>query len=362
MTITIMTNLRDLIMKILNRSKKRELLITVDLSEATIDEDLLVQNAVILGSESTNANGKVYRRYTEKCMAAAIPIFEGAPAFTDHPAKNKERDHRSVRDMYGTYRHVRIEEGKLRGDLQIFDHTLGQHVAAIIRKNPAAVGNSIRTAGRVRMESGVQIVEEIFPRDKWGIKASVDLVNDPATTSSLFESQQFSKESDMDLKDVTLTELREACPSLVTRLIAEGKSTQDDELKALKEQVETLTKEKTSLTEEVTTLKQAEAVHAIGITVSKALSESKLPEAKVTDVFRNSLLALTEQKDGDKVVTVADQVKALIEERELLVGVRTHEKKGVTGAGGDYTPIAEAKASGGDSSKVIGSLKEFQVS
>jgi len=335
---------------------------TVDLSEATLGDDLLVRNVVILGKQSKNSDGKVFREYSNAAMESAVRIFEGMPAFIDHQEKGKATQHRSVKDMFGTYKNVKVDlqEEKVRGDLQLYDHTLGQHVAAIIKVNPRAVGNSINTGGKVVMRNGIQIVEEIFARTPAGVKASVDLVGDPATTSSLFESTDLDKESEMDLKDLTLAELREQRPDLFDKLIAEGKTQSSgdlakltEEIKTLKDEAVKLTESKQALTVKVDAFGAKEAMASQHKEVDALLTEAKLPKEAVTEVFKSILYALVERKDGDKTITVKEQATSLIEDRKITLGLKgvkgNHEKVPVKESTGEklstkdiMTELAEA--------------------
>jgi hypothetical protein len=351
------------------KKKNTEFDITIGLTEGTLSEDGVLANAVILGNTSIGPTGQVKRRYTDQCLQNAVSIFEGAGAFVDHPKGRASAAHRSLRDMYGFYRNVRADltEGKLFGDLVTFGNEIGQHVRAIIAANPKLVGNSIVAAGRGKRVKGVEVIEEIFPRTRWGTKATVDLVGDPATTKSLLEDRDtlHNKEFKMiELQNLTLTELREARPDLQKKLVEEGAGTRDTEIKDLKEQVEQLEKDKKNLTEEVSTLKAEKKEYEAATKkaskdalVTKLLAESKMPEKAITDSFKD-VLTLVEDKEVDgKTVIAETQIKALIEDRCLLVGHKAPDsnkkKAGKERTGDDeHIPLKESK-------EVLASLSDF---
>ena len=331
-----------------NKSTTQVLNLSVDLTEATFNNDtpLVINNVAILGQTSVDTKGRVKRKYSDNCLQQACSIFEGAPAFIDHPTPDKKTQHRSIKDMYGFYRGVRAElaEHKLRGDLHLFDSDLGRHVAAVAKSNPALAGNSIHAAGKIKMENGVQVVEEILPRNMWGVRASVDLVSDPATTKTLFESvndNNLNKESDMELGNLTLAIIKEERDDLYSAVLAEGVASRNKEVDDLKVE---LKEHKTKRAEAEAKLDVQEAKAALAeqrAVVDKALSDSDLPEKGITDTFRSTLYGLTESKEGDKVITVEEQIKTQIEDRRALLGMNK-----VHGTGGDHHPLKESKSSG----------------
>lgn len=352
-----------------SKSKKDDnvFLIPLALSEGVLGDDSVVRNAAILGSTSVNASGGIRRRYTDECLSKAVPIFEGLPAYVDHPEPGKVHMHRSLKDMYGYYCNVRADlaEHKLRGDLVLFENAVGQHVKAIIQKNPLLVGNSIFAAGKGRFAQGVEIVEEILPRTKWGTRPSVDLVGNPATTRSLFEHRDNiddNRESIMsELQNLTLTELREARPDLHKKMIIEGQETSAAEIKQLKEQISSLEtakqdleKQVKTLTEQVDAVKKEKEAASNKASVEKLLAESKLPTHAVTDAFKNTLFAVVERKDGDKTITIEEQVKALIEDRRLIAGAAP---RGVRDNGERLPSDDKGKVS---TTEVLSSLQEYR--
>jgi len=301
--------------------------IEVDLSEAIIStaNPRIVENVAILGPVSVDAQGKVRRRYTPECLQQAVSVFEGAPAYADHPDKSKIGQPRSIRDLFGYYKgvHANLAEGKLRGSLHVIANELGNHVLAVIKDNPQLAGNSICASGRIRMENGVQVVEQIMARSAHG-RSSVDLVVDPATTKSIFESTNENtefKESKMDLQNLTIAGLCESRKDLHDKIFQDGAASRKAEIDKLTADLAESKGKVTQLTTEVDTLKVKVALSESRTLVDKLLAEAQLPAAALTDVFRNTLYNVRESKQGDKVVTVEEQVKALIEDRRVSLGL-----------------------------------------
>ncbi len=65
---------------------------------------------VLLAEGMGNLRDRYY--YSRECLESAVPIFEGAKMFADHPSEidEKTRPERTVRDVVGYYEKVRVEE------------------------------------------------------------------------------------------------------------------------------------------------------------------------------------------------------------------------------------------------------------
>jgi hypothetical protein len=104
-------------------------------------------------------------------------LYEGQPVFSDH-AKGKELS-RSVRDMGGTIRNVRMLQGKPYGDIDCEGCIAGPALLALARKRTPYVGLSHVASYRWSPDRKmVTRVEQIV---------SVDVVFRPATTNGFHE-------------------------------------------------------------------------------------------------------------------------------------------------------------------------------
>lgn len=286
------------------------------LGESKVDrESKIIHNVVLLTQNSLDASGKIHRTYTDDCLDKAATIFEGAPAFIDHPGEKEARTGRSVREQYGFYRGVKRVGTKLMADdLVLYDVPDAALVMSIAEKNPLSAGNSIHAAGRVqpRNSQGIEICEELLPRTKWGHRSSVDLVDDPATTRGIFESKQKGEVGDMEWAELTKEDLTTNRKDLVESIKAEGATSRDGE-------VTTLTESLTAATVLVDGYKSKEVLAEKTTLVEKLLKESKLPVEAQTEIFKGVLMAVQEKKEGDVTINVEAGVKALIEERVTLL-------------------------------------------
>ncbi len=133
----------------------------------------VIRGVKIIGSQSRNN-----RTYPPAVLQKAIPHYEGRGCFLDHTAGQ-----RSVASRFGWLQNVRGDGASLIGDLNILkSHPNAPAIFEAAERNPRLFGLSHSADGRVVRRGGKNVVEEIV-----GVH-SVDLVCDPATTNSLFES------------------------------------------------------------------------------------------------------------------------------------------------------------------------------
>ncbi len=142
-------------------------------------ESGVIRGVKILGLQSKNK-----RRYTPECVAAAIPLYEGRPAFVDHVRPGQEGP-RSYRDKIGVHRNIRQAPDTSPGLVSDFHlnlkHPLAESILWDAENAPQSLGFSHDAQGRIVRKGGEAVVEEILS------VASCDLVCRPATTNGLFE-------------------------------------------------------------------------------------------------------------------------------------------------------------------------------
>jgi hypothetical protein len=202
----------------------------LDLAEANIDADnRLIRNVVLIrAGKSMNK-----RRYPEPLLQASTGVFEGAPAFLDHPRKSGES--RSQRDLTGQYTNVRYENGALRAD-RVFTRTQAGNDAFGIaqdviegRISPTVAGLSINASGTgksVREADGDVFEVESIVR---AITTSIDDVVMPAAGGSYTESASGDTLVEMLFEAMTYEEFLEARPDYTERLRKDFKRVRQDE-------------------------------------------------------------------------------------------------------------------------------------
>lgn len=251
-------------------------------AESAIDRDSnVISNVKLCGAVSKNK-----RRYSDKALQDAARLYRGASVYFDHPTDRELRERRGIRsvlDLAGRVVSARKVGDSVRGDIEVLNvNRTREHIFALAEQMPDKAGFSHRARGNVRRENGTEIVEgleEVF---------AVELVSDPATAKSLFESV----EEETDMKEVTLEQLKEERPDLVKALIDEAAK---PDYAALKKELDDLKAEK--------------AIAERKKLVAEKLEEAKLPKHAVTDFFREQLEAAGDDKAID----------ALIEDRKKLI-------------------------------------------
>lgn len=143
-----------------------------------IDEESgIIRGVRILGLESKNG-----RDYLREAVTAAIQLYEGAKVYLDHE-RDESPDRRNV-ERWGKLQSVtQVADGGLIGDLAYLkSHPMTESILEAIKRF-GDFGLSQDASGTMSKKDGKPVVDEIREVH------SVDLVQGPATTQSLFESE-----------------------------------------------------------------------------------------------------------------------------------------------------------------------------
>lgn len=138
-----------------------------------------IRGVRVIGLKSKNG-----RRYLREAIQSALPLYEGARVYLNHRVEGE----RPTRERWGKLINVReAEDGGLIADLDyLTKHPETEATLEAIEKF-RDMGLSHDSLGRSRMEGGERVVYEIVKVN------SVDLVENPATTENLWESEMKSK-------------------------------------------------------------------------------------------------------------------------------------------------------------------------
>lgn len=222
-------------------------------SDVLIDRDSrTIKRVALAGADSKNGY-----RYSADALKAAVPLYVNKPVFLDHATAASRPYDRSTRDLAGSVINPRFEDGRLRGDIRVLDTDAGRTLLALAECNGPAVGMShVILAQRNAAGTLVEKVHDVI---------SVDAVVFPASTTSFSEQHLPDPQSELTAER---EELRKEIAKLKTELIA----------------------------------RRAERE------VAHLLAESRLPDAAVTEVFRQQLLS-----------TSPEQRSVLIQDRLALL-------------------------------------------
>ena len=212
---------------------------TTSLEESSFDEKkLIIKNVKMLGASSVNG-----RDYPETTQREAIPLFEGAKAYLNHAKKKDSEEPRQVQEQIGYYKNVTVRNGGTYGDLHLVDKPIvREEVIPYADKSVAhLVGNSIVARAQMsKQKNGRMLVEKILAA------RSVDLVAEPATTTSLYEGKTITesldatKETQMEFKDLTLESLKKERPELLEAVLVLNKEKEQQRVTALESEVTAL--------------------------------------------------------------------------------------------------------------------------
>lgn len=154
--------------RLLEYSTSANIALRVDRDKATIC------GVKVLGVESANG-----RLYPPEALRAAAALYENVRVNVDHLSGGL----RSYRDRIGKLTNIRFERDGLYGDLVVNPkHPLAEQLFWDAEHSPESVGLSHDAVGKTSVRGGKIIVEAIHS------VRSVDLVAEPATTKSLYES------------------------------------------------------------------------------------------------------------------------------------------------------------------------------
>ena len=245
----------------------------------------VIKGVKVLGMESVNG-----RSYPKSTLEKALPLYADAKVNVNHP-KGSAATPRDYQDRLGMIRDPVLRDDGIYGDLYYNpNHAIAKQMEWDAEHSPENMGLSHNVAAQLSQRDGRQFVENISR------VLSVDLVADPATTRSLFESQKHG-EDDMavNLQEVTIDELRKQAPKLVEAIeagvIAEHDNSSElkqvtAKLAKLETETATLRTKLTTVTEERDALQVEKSAKQRNDAIEAVLSEAKIPADILTEDVR----------------------------------------------------------------------------
>lgn len=157
-------------------------ILEVSFSEAPkVDREAgVIRDVRILGRVSKNG-----REYSDTALAQAARMYEGLGVNLNHPDRKSEAVERPVQDGFGWLESVQVRADGVYGNLHFLkSHPAAPMICESAERNPKRFGLSHNAQGRVVSKNGKNVVESIET------VRSVDVVQNPATNTGLFESQE----------------------------------------------------------------------------------------------------------------------------------------------------------------------------
>ncbi len=244
--------------------------------------------------------------YSNEVLKNAVTLYEGANVNVNHHLRENGR-FVPYQSRFGLILNPRFVEGDgIYGDLQYNPHhDEAKSFGWWAKNSPKSVGLSHISGGKTRFTAKGPLVESIS-----NVK-SVDLVADSASTEGLFESEDADDylwkkndpdgkgEGEMDLKSLTLDELRGSRPDLVESVLLESKDAVDQKA---------IMSERDSLKIELDKYQVKEALTAKRSKAVELCEAAELPKELVSDVFVESLVATDS----------AETMQALVDDRKSI--------------------------------------------
>lgn len=138
----------------------------------------IIRGVKILGKESKNG-----RTYSPQAMREAASLYEGIRVNMNHPSKEAIKSSRGIQDWIGTLENVTVRDTGVYGDLVMLkSHPYTPAIMESAERYPTKFGLSHNADCSGYNTGGKSIIESVEK------VRSVDLVTNPATNSSLFES------------------------------------------------------------------------------------------------------------------------------------------------------------------------------
>lgn len=154
----------------------------------------------ILGRESPNGGGRIY---SDAALREAAACYDGLGVNLNHPDRSTPGKERRVEDGIGWLENIQVRDDGVYGDMAvILKHPYSEAIMEAAERRPDRFGLSHNARGGTSRKGDKTIVESITS------VRSVDLVQNPATNKSLFESEE-----PVPNKNHTLKSLIESLPA-----------------------------------------------------------------------------------------------------------------------------------------------------
>ena len=265
------------------------------------DEAKFIRNVVLCGNESKN--GYSYPATCFKSLDHVVSLYEGRPVCINHNLNNPGV--RDVRDIAGFIRNVRFEAGKPMGDIEVESAIdCGVDLMALAKKGRRGIGMSHTARCKMsRDKKTVELVEAVI---------TVDVVVNPATTTTFFEQEQ---EQDMELEQLKAdletvksenAVLKHELDSAKT--LAESHKVESNKLLA---EVTTLRADLQDIKPKLEQYEQAAKVEADKLAIEAQLVSAGL-DIKDTVVVSEQFMAVLLSANPDNRTKIIDDRKAVI--------------------------------------------------
>jgi len=247
--------------------------------------------------------GDKKRYYPAATLVQALPLFEGAQAYADHPTRTemKERPERSIRDLIGYYESARIDRTGGRTKIKARLNTLES--AAWIRpllnmavSNRSLCGASIHAGGSIqpKAKDGADLVESIDD------VFSTDIVTKPnagGTIERLIASEREGGE-EMNFSKLTIADIAKERPELIEAM---KKDVLEAAEKEAKEAAEKNGEQKSDIAESYESLRASHEALIIKMKIAESSILEAIKDAKDVDLVAADLTLSMQGKTEEEM-------------------------------------------------------------
>jgi len=265
------------------------------LTEAKFDKGRAMVVVIKAGFNATEE-----RYYPVDMLRRDFKIFEGQKMYADHPteAEDRARPERSIKDWVATLTEVKCDEdGTVTGTAEVIEPWMMQKLASLRDKNMLSeMGISINAVGHAS-KGKINGKDTLVIEELTGAR-SVDFVTEPGAGGvvTFYESD---RTRDIDL--IEIKSLKEKRPDLVKAIENEVReeitkevkkmTEQEDKIKDLESQIETLTTERDQLKEAAKQAEKDQRIAEAQKAVKEAVDQAELPDAakeRLIEKFKDS--------------------------------------------------------------------------
>ena len=308
----------DEVPKWVKEVETRELVLSyIPLTEAKFDKGRATVIVIKAGFNDTED-----RYYPEEVLKRDYKIFEGQKMYADHPTEEEEeaRPERSIKDWVATLTNVACDEsGTVTGIAEIIEPWLLTKLASLRDKGMLSeMGISINAVGSA--SKATIDGKETLVIEKLVAARSVDFVTEPGA-GGVVTFYEADRHRDVDL--VELSALKERRPDLIKAIEAEARAEiqkevkhrmdNEERIKELEGQIETLTTERDNLKTQAQEAEKAKVKAEAQATIKEAVDKAELPDAAKERLLERFKDAETADGIEEAITAEVDYIAKLAE-------------------------------------------------
>jgi len=237
----------------------------------------------------------------------------------------------------------KIDNDKLKYEISDVTYMANDLIREVIYKSDLSVEDKKKKVMNIFSDLDKEIRKRLSKLKK---DVEEDLQEMDITLEMVKENKEIMEAIHQELKDkLAVDKTLEKVTALETEIedLKKAVTENDASIKEKDEKITALESEKQGLELKLDEIEVVERKNKKVALVESLISDSELDKDSVTDVFREMVMKVEEEKDGDKVTkTVEEGVKALIDDRIAVVKKSNKPAGKVIGSGDEYVAASES--------------------